>query len=187
MRKVVAQLFISLDGVTESPNLWQDNFDEEMGAALQANMDQTDAMLLGRVSYQEWAAYWPTASDEPFASYINHTLKYVVSTTLDQVEWGNFGTISLIKGNLAEAVTKLKQQPGKNISVGGSPTLLRSLLQNNLLDELQLMIHPVTVGHGKRLFRDGDDLRRLELVEAKPTSTGTIIATYRPTTSNRTV
>jgi dihydrofolate reductase len=178
MRKVVAGLFISLDGVTESPDKWQfDNFDEDMMASMSAHIAAEDTVLLGRVTYQEWAPYWPTSTDEPYASHINNTPKYVVSTTLSKVEWKNS---TLIKRNLAEEITKLKQQPGKNIGVAGSPTLVRSLLQNDLLDELTLMIHPVVVGSGKHLFKDGDNLKRLELVDSKTTRTGVVFLTYHP-------
>src|SRR5262245_10593985 len=126
MRKIVAGLFISLDGVTESPDQWQfDHFDEGMAEYMTSALAAQDAVLLGRVTYQEWAAYWPTSMDEPFASYINTTPKYVVSTTLDSVEWQNS---TLIKGNLAQELSRLKQQPGKNIGIAGSPTLVQSLL-----------------------------------------------------------
>lgn len=178
MRKVVSGLFISLDGVTESPDQWQfDNFDAEMGAALGAHLAEEDTVLLGRVTYQEWAPYWPTSTDEPYASHINNTPKYVFSSTLDKVEWQNS---TLVKGPLAAEVARLKQQPGKNIGVAGSPTLVRSLLEADLLDELTLMVHPVVVGRGKRLFRDGSDLKRLKLANAQMTSTGVAMLTYRP-------
>ena len=178
MRNVVSGLFISLDGVTESPDQWQfDHFDNEMAAAMGAHLEAEDTILLGRVTYQEWAGYWPTSTDEPYASHINNTPKYVVSTTLDRVEWQNS---TLIKGNLAEEIARLKQLPGKNIGVAGSSTLVRSLLQNDLLDQLQLLVHPVVVGRGKRLFQDWGDLKRLKLVDAKTTSTGVAILTYQP-------
>jgi dihydrofolate reductase len=178
MRKVVAGLFISLDGVTESPDKWQfEHFDDDMMAKMGAHIAAEDTVLLGRVTYEEWVPYWPTSNDEPYASHINNTLKYVVSTTLDKVAWKN---ATLIKGNLAEEITRLKQQPGKNIGVAGSPTLVRSLLQGDLLDELTLMIHPVVVGSGKRLFKDGGDLKKLNLVNTETTRTGVVILTYQP-------
>lgn len=153
VRKVISGLFISLDGVTESPNKWQfDNFDADMAAKLNSHIDAEDTILLGRVTYLDWAPYWPTSSDEPYASHINNTPKYVVSTTLDKVEWGQWNNATLIKGNLAQEISRLKQQPGKNIGISGSPSLVQSLLQSDLLDELILMIHPVVVGRGKRLF-----------------------------------
>ena len=180
MRKVVSGLFISLDGVVESPDQWQfDVFNDEMGEALMASIGAADALLLGRVTYQEWASYWPSASDEeePFKSFLNTTPKYVVSRTLDTVGWQN---ATLIKGNLAEELATLKQQPGKNINIAGSGTLVQSLLRDDLLDELQLMVHPVVVGRGKRLFKDGSELKRLDLVDSKTTSTGVVILTYQP-------
>jgi len=181
MRKVNAGLFITLDGVTESPDKWQfDNFDDDMMAALEAHIDAEDTILLGRVTYQDWTPFWPTSTDQPYASHINNTPKYVVSTTLDTVEWGTWGNISLLKGNLAEAIAKLKQQPGRNIGVSGSPTLVRSMLQADLLDELTLMIHPVVVGSGKRLFGEGDGLKRLKLVDTKTTKSGVSVLTYQP-------
>jgi len=179
MRKVVSGLFITLDGVTESPEKWQfDNFDEDMMATMGTHISSEDTILLGRVTYQEWAPYWPTSTDEPYASHINNTPKVVVSTTLNKVEWGQFDEISLIKGNLSEEVARLKAQPGKNIGVSGSPTLVHSLLKADLLDELILMIHPVIAGIGKRLFKVGGDLKRLKLVDSKITRTGVAILTY---------
>jgi dihydrofolate reductase len=181
MRKVIAGLFISLDGVTESPNKWQfDNFDDEMMATMQSHIAAEDAILLGRVTYQEWAPYWPTSTDEPYASHINNTPKYVVSTTLDKVAWCNRDNATLIKGDLAEEITRLKQQTGKNIGVAGSPTLVESLLQNDLLDELTLMIHPVVVGSGKHLFKNAGGLKRMKLVDSERTSTGVLIVRYQP-------
>jgi dihydrofolate reductase len=148
-----------------------------MMAAMTAHIAAEDTVLLGRVTYQEWASYWPTSTDEPYASHINNIPKYVVSTTLDKVEWKNS---TLIKGDLAEAIARLKQQAGKNIGVAGSPTLVQSLLQDDLLDELTLMVHPVVAGSGRRLFKDGADLKRLKLVDSKTTGTGVAILTYRP-------
>jgi dihydrofolate reductase len=180
MRNVIAGLFISLDGVAESPDKWQFEFDEDMAEAMTSLVAEQDAILLGRVTYEEWLPYWPTSSEEPFASFMNTTPKYVVSTTLDTVEWGKWERPTLIKGNLAEEIAKLKQQPGKAIGIGGSPTLVRSLLQEDLLDELQLWIHPVVAGSGKRLFKDGSDLKRLRLIGTKTTSSGVVILTYQP-------
>jgi dihydrofolate reductase len=181
MRKVVSALFISLDGITESPEKWQfDHFDEDMMATMGSVIATEDTILLGRGTYQEWLHFWPTSSVEPYASHINNTAKVVISTTLDKVEWGQWANPTLIKENLEEAIAKLKQQPGKNIGVAGSPTLVRSLLQHDLLDELTLMVHPVVVGSGKRLFKDGSELKRLKLVDTKTTLTGVAILTYQP-------
>jgi dihydrofolate reductase len=109
MRKVFSGLFISMDGVTEAPNLWQfDVFDADMGAAMSAVLAEEDTVLLGRVTYQEWAPYWPTSNDEPFASFINNTPKYVFSNTLKSVEWQNS---TLVKRPLAAEIAWLKGQP----------------------------------------------------------------------------
>jgi len=177
VRKVVAHLFISLDGVVESPAWTMPYFDADMEAELASQLALQDAVLLGRVSYEEWAGYWPTSDDEPFATYINNTPKYVVSNTLDKVEWKNS---TLLKGDLAENVTRLKNQPGKNIAVNASPTLVRSLLAHDLLDELRLTLHPVVVGKGKRLFQEGDEQKTLKLVESKTSKSGVAILAYQP-------
>lgn len=181
MRKVTAGLFITLDGITEEPNSWQETFDDDIAAAMNASMADVDTILLGRGTYQDWEPYWPKSTDEPFASFINNTPKVVVSTTLDEVKWGEFANAQLAKGNFAEEIAKLKAQPGKTISVMGSPSLVNSLLQHGLLDELKLIIYNVVVYKGERLFKDGN-LKRLDLLDAKATRTGVIIATYQPRT-----
>ena len=179
MRKVIAGMFISLDGVTEAPNQWQfENFDADMATAMGAHVAAEDTILLGRITYQEWAPYWPDSNDDPYGHHINNTPKYVVSTTLDKVAWGQWDNVTLIKSNLAEEIATLKRQPGNNIGIAGSATLVHSLLQADLIDELTLMIHPVIVGHGKRLFKDGGSLKRLQLVYSKATVTGVMILTY---------
>ena len=179
MRKVTAGLFSSIDGVIEAPNEWQPAFDEEMGAVLSRMLQEQDAVLLGRVTFTEWAGYWPTSTDEPFASYINSTQKYVASTTLGSVDqWPNS---TLIKGPVADFLAELRQQDGGTIGTAGSPSLVRSLIEQGLLDELTLMISPVVAGGGrKRLFADDAALTRFELSYAQPTSSGALIATYRP-------
>ena len=179
MRKVYAGLFSSIDGVVEAPNEWQPAFDDDMGAAMGRMLETQDAVLLGRVTFTEWAGYWPTSTDEPFASWINSTPKYVASSTLRSVdEWSNS---TLIKGSLADFVTDLRQRPGGAIGVAGSLSLVRSLLELGLLDELTLMISPVVAGGGrKRLFADNAALTKFELVEGRPTSSGALIVTYKP-------
>lgn len=178
MRKVVSGLFISLDGVVELPEKWQfDHFDAEMAAGLDAVVAAADAALLGRVTYQAWEGYWPNSQAEPFASFINNSPKYVVSTTLQEVGWKNS---FLIRGPLAEEITRIKQQPGKNIAVSGSPTLAVSLLENDLLDELTLMVIPVVVGSGKHLFKESGPLKRLRLTGSQISSSGVAILTYQP-------
>jgi dihydrofolate reductase len=181
MRKVVASELVSLDGVMESPEKWSFRFhNDEMAEANEAGMAQADAMLLGRVTYQEFASYWPyqNSADQPFTDYLNNTLKFVISTTLEEpLEWQNS---TLIKGNVAEEIAKLKQQPGKNIGITGSATLVRSLLQVDLLDELSLMVHPIILGSGRPLFEDGGDRKALKLVDSRVFSTGVVYLTYQP-------
>ena len=180
MRKIVAGLFMSLDGVYEAPDQWHfPYFNEEMGEAVDSQIAASDSMLLGRVTYQEFAGYWPnqTSSEVDIADYMNNTPKLVVSTTLDRVdEWQNS---TLIKGNVVDELTKLKQQPGKNIAITGSGTLVRSLLRDNLLDELRLLVHPIVVGSGKRLFPEGTGQKPLKLVESKTFSTSVVYLTYQ--------
>jgi dihydrofolate reductase len=179
MRKVTAALFSSIDGVVQAPNEWQPAFDEEMGDVLTRMLAEQDAVLLGRVTFSEWVDYWPASTDEPFASWINSTQKYVASTTLDSVDrWQNS---TLIKGSLTDFIKDLRQQDGGTIGTAGSPTLVRSLIGAGLLDELTLMISPVVAGGGRtRLFPGDAPLTTFELAEAKPTSSGAVIATYRP-------
>jgi dihydrofolate reductase len=178
MRKIVAGLFMSLDGVVEAPETWHfPYFNDEMGEAVASQMAEADTMLLGRRTYEEFAAYWPNQTDEPFADTMNQTLKLVASTTLKEVDWQNS---SLIQGNVAEELRRLKHEPGKNISITGSGTLVRSLIRDDMLDELRLLVHPFVVGSGKRLF-DGDlDHKPLELVDSKVFSTGVLYLTYAP-------
>jgi dihydrofolate reductase len=179
MRKLNSGLFISLDGVFESPEKWHfPYFNDEMGEAVGSQMAESDTMLLGRVTYQEFASYWPQQpSDAEGAEFMNNAHKVVVSNTLNSVEeWQNS---TLIKGDFVEEITKLKQQPGKNIGVTGSGTLVRSLLQNNLLDELRLLVHPIIVGSGKRLFPEGTPQKGLKLADVKTFSTGVLYLTYQ--------
>ena len=179
MRKVSAGLFSTIDGVVEAPDQWQPAFDDEMGAVLSRMLEDQDTVLLGRVTFEEWAGYWPTSDDEPFASWINATPKYVASTTLQSADqWANS---TLITGSVTDFVADLKHQDGGTIGTAGSPTLVRSLIEDGLVDELTLMISPVVAGGGRaRLFDADGSLKNFELVEAQPTSSGALIATYRP-------
>ncbi len=179
MRKVVASELVSLDGVIESPEKWSFQFhNDEMAEAQGAGMAAADAMLLGRVTYQEFASYWPyqNSADQPFTDYLNNTPKFVVSTTLEEpLEWQNS---TLIKGNVAEELTRLKGQPGKNINITGSGTLVGSLLRDGVLDELQLLVHPIVVGQGKRLFDAIGAQVPLTLASSRTLGTGVVVLTY---------
>jgi dihydrofolate reductase len=184
MRKVVVSELVSLDGVIEKPEEWSFSYsNDEMAEANAAGMADSDAMLLGRVTYEEFAAFWPyqNSAEQPFTDYLNNTPKYVVSTTLQEpLEWQNS---TLIQGNVVEEIAKLKRQPGRDITILGSGTLVRALLQEDLLDELSLMVHPVVLGSGKRLFEEGSDRKTLELVDSKTFSIGVLYLTYQPAPS----
>ena len=179
MRKIVAGLFISLDGVYEAPETWHfPYFNDEMGEAVGAQIADSDCMLLGRVTYEEFAAYWPEQTNDgeagEMAGFMNDTPKYVVSSTVKNPEWKN---TTLIDGaNVLDELNALKQQPGKDISITGSGTLVRTLLRDGLLDELRLLVHPIVVGHGKRLFDDGEQVP-LQLTDSTTFSTGVLSLT----------
>jgi dihydrofolate reductase len=190
MRKVVVTEFLSLDGVMEDPggaekfehggwtrSYWSD----EIGQFKFEELMASDALLLGRVTYQGFAAAWPSQKDEGgFADKMNNMNKYVVSTTLDKAEWNNS---HLIKSNVAEEISKLKQQPGENILVNGSARLIQTLIQHKLVDEYRLLVYPVVLGSGKRLFQGGTKTD-LKLVESKPfVSAGVVSFIYQTTQS----
>lgn len=178
MRKLTAGLFHSIDGVVSEPNLWQfDSFDEDLGKGMTGMMERVDTVLLGRVSYQEWAGYWPNATeDQDFAGFINPIEKHVASRTLTEpLEWQNS---HLIKGPLDDFVADLKRRDGGEIAVMGSISVTRQLFFAGLLDELTLMTHPVVAGSGRHLFEDGDPLTRLSLTDQYRTSKGNVISTY---------
>ena len=181
MRKLVALELVSVDGVMESPEEWAFSYsNEEMEAANVSGMAASDALLLGRVTYEGLAAFWPDQpAGTPMVDYINSVSKFVVSETLEEpLGWNNS---TLIEGKeFAAKVSELKRQPGKDITIIGSGTLVRSLLEEGLLDELGLMVHPVILGGGKRLFEEGEDRRTLELVDSKTFDTGVVYLTYRP-------
>jgi dihydrofolate reductase len=178
MRKIVSGLFISLDGVFESPHEWHFPYwSDEMGAVVQKQMDASDALLLGRVGWQEFAQFWPQQpSDGDIADHMNNTPKYVVSNTIDSVDaWQNS---HLISGDVMAELRALKEQPGKDIGMSGSGMLVRSLLAEGLLDELRLLVHPIVVGKGKRLFPDGTPQQGLALTESEVLPNGVLALTY---------
>ena len=178
MRKVTAGLFHSIDGVVEAPYKFQfDSFDDELGTMLTAIMKQVDTVVLGRVGYQEWAGYWPNATqDGDFADFINAVPKHVASRTLSgPLEWSNS---TLIAGDLFDFVKQLKAGEGGEIAVMSSISLVRQLLFAGLLDELTLITHPVIAGEGRHLFEPGDPTTRLVLKNSTTTSKGNIVQTY---------
>ena len=193
MRKLVVNEFVSLDGVMQAPGSpdedrsggfehggWQmPYFDEVQMNVVSEGMAATGAYLFGRKTYDIFAAYWPhQPAGNPFADTLNGLPKYVVSTTLSEpLGWQNS---TLIRGDVAAEVAKLKQQPGKDIAVLGSGELVQTLVRHDLVDEYWLMICPLVLGSGKRLFRDADARTRLRLVDSKTTTTGAVMLTYQP-------
>jgi dihydrofolate reductase len=178
MRKINAWLFMTLDGVIEAPEKWV-IADDDMFAAMEADYANSDALLLGRRTYETFAASWPERGSEvPNADWMNNTRKYVASTTLESPEWNNS---AVIEGDVAEAVARLKQEDGKDIMVNGSGALVRTLMRNHLLDELRLFVHPVVVGSGRRLFDAESDPVEFALVDSQAYNNGVISLTYKPT------
>jgi dihydrofolate reductase len=192
MRKVIANEWMTLDGVVQAPAYadedttggfahggWHTRYfdDLSMGWVIE-NVSGAGGFLLGRGTYEMFAAHWPHASEEEqvLAEPLNALPKYVASTTLDEpLEWQNS---TLLRGELGEAVSALKSEKGGDLHVIGSPGLVHSLMQHGLVDELQVMIDPVVLGGGKRLFPDDGALRPLRLLDTQVTTTGAIIATY---------
>jgi dihydrofolate reductase len=177
-RKIVSNFFISLDGVVESPDKWHfPYFDDAMGAIVGAGFARTDAMLMGGTLYREWSAYWPTSTDGDVAEVMNNQTKYVVSRTLESADWNN---TTLIRDDVAARIRAIKAEPGKDIAMSGSATLMRWLLGEGLVDEIALLMHPIVVGSGARLFPDGTAMQALELVESDTLPTGVLHLVYRP-------
>jgi len=186
MRKIIVTEFLTLDGVMEDPGGgdkseyggWSAQFwSKEAERFKHDELFASDALLLGRVTYQGFAAAWPRMTDDTgFAGRMNSVLKYVVSTTLEEVEWNNS---RLIKENLVEEITKLKQESGQDITVHGSGKLVNSLMQHDLIDEYRLMIHPVVMGGGKRLFKEDLDMKNLSLVETQAFKSGIVVLVYK--------
>jgi dihydrofolate reductase len=186
MRKIVVTEFVSLDGVMEDPGGaedfahggWTFKFPDPEG--MQYKLDEVtehDALLLGRVTYEGFAAAWPDRTDEAgFAAKMNSMPKYVVSTTLERAEWNNS---TVIGENVADEIAKLKQQPGGDILVAGSRTLVQTLIAHDLVDEYRLMVFPIVLGSGKRLFGHSADARTLQLTDSKALASGTLVLTYQ--------
>ena len=176
MREIKAWLYATLDGIVEAPENWVKP-DDEMFEAQSARYDKSDALLLGRRTYETFAASWPQrGSDVDNADWMNNTPKYVVSTTLESPEWQN---TTVLEGDVSESIPALKQEDGQDITVNGSAGLLRSLLREGLLDELCLFVHPVVLGSGDRLFDDADQVD-LELTETNTYKNGVVSLAYQP-------
>ena len=176
MGKIISNFFISLDGVVEAPDQWHfPYFNDEMGAVVGAGMETNKAFLMGRKLYDEWAAYWPDSTDEPIATFFNDIPKYVISSSLENPTWNN---TTVLPGDV-EAVRQLKESIDGDIVLSGSATTVRWLLANGLLDELRLLVHPIAVGKGQRLFED-TPTHKLELVDHSTLKTGVLNLTYVP-------
>ncbi len=175
MRRVVVYELLSLDGVAERPDEFFTEWDEAMDANLDAVIAAQDAVILGRTSYNEWAEFWPTATIEPFATFINGVSKYVATSTPLDRDWPN---ATAIDGDLVEFVRALKDQPGDDIGVHASISVAQSLLAGGVVDELRLVVAPQIVGHGRRLL-DGLPAARLEVMRTVGTPSGHILADYR--------
>ena len=167
MRKIVAGLFISLDGVVRGARNWHfPYFNDEMGETVKSQLAAADTMLLGRRTYEEFAAYWPDqASDVPTGGRDQQHPKLVASTTLTTRRLAELDASS--RATSRQHLARLKQEPGKDISITGSPTLVRSLLRDGVLDELRLFVHPIVVGSGKRLLEDGGERLPLKLADSR--------------------
>jgi dihydrofolate reductase len=190
MSKLVVTNHLTLDGVMQAPGRpdedrrggfehggWaQPNNDAVMGRVMGEGMAEGGPLLLGRRTYEALYSFWPKQKDNPFTEVLNNVQKYVASTTLKEpLPWSNS---TLLDGEASAAVAKLKEQPGKDIGVLGSGELLQSLMRHNLIDRYVLMIHPLVLGSGRRLFRDGSPFATLRLVHSVTTTTGVVIATY---------
>jgi dihydrofolate reductase len=192
MRKVVVNMNMTLDGVVQAPGRPDEDlrdgfkhggwatpyFDPVMGRAAAEGMSAAPAMLFGRRTYEDFYSVWPNRTDNPFTGFLNNVQKYVASTTLKTpLPWSNS---TLLAGDAAEAVTALKAQPGNDLCILGSGALVQSLMRHNLVDEYVLSIHPLVLGSGRRLFPEGSPFATLQLVDSKTSTTGVVIATYRP-------
>lgn len=176
MRKVVATEYVSLDGVMEEPRWTTPYWNDEIAKFKFDELFASDALLLGRMTYQGFAKAWPSMTDEQgFADRMNSLPKYVASRTLDAAEWN----AQLIKGDVADEVARLKQQPGQDLLIYGSGELVHTLMQHDLVDEYRLLVYPVVLGRGKRLFRDGSTAT-LNLVGTTTFSSGVVALIYHP-------
>ncbi|GCE20588.1 dihydrofolate reductase family protein [Dictyobacter kobayashii] len=175
MRKLVASMLMAMDGVVENPQ-WTFQFRSE--ESQQYKFDElfaSDALLLGRRTYQELSAAWPGATSA-YGERINNIPKYVPTTTLQEAEWN----ATLIKNNVVEEVTRLKQESGQDILIFGSVELIHSLMQEDLIDEYRLMVFPIVVGNGKRLFHGESQQKGFKLVQSQPFGSGVVVLTYEP-------
>jgi dihydrofolate reductase len=192
MSNIIVFENLTLDGVMQAPGRRDEDLrggfrhggwatpyaDPVLGRVAGESMASTGGLLLGRRTYEDFYAVWPNRTDNPFTEVLNNTQKYVASTTLKEpLPWINS---TLLKGDVPGAVAGLRAQPGKDIVVLGSGELVQTLMQHNLVDQYVLLIHPLVLGSGRRLFADGSAFAALHLVDTKTTTTGVVVATYQP-------
>ena len=181
MRKLIESTLVSADGVVADPPLWAMEYrDEEVDADALERVSSSDTMLMGRVTYESFAAIWPAMTGQ-FADRVNSIRKYVFSSTLEKADWDNS---TIVRGDVTAEVTRLKQQDGGDIAICGHGRLAQALLDSGLTDELRFAVHPVLAGHGGLLFRDGAKTP-LSLVGAKSLGTGVVVLSYQPVYGKR--
>jgi len=179
MRKVILSEYMTLDGVMEQPSWTVPYWTDAIAKFKYDELFSSDALLLGRVTYEGFAAAWPSVNDEQvFADRMNGLPKYVATATLTDLTWNN---ARALEGDVAAAVRALKEQDGQNILMYGSAALAQTLRQHGLIDEYRLMIHPLTLGSGKRLFQEGSDASALRLTDTQTFDSGVVVLTYAPT------
>lgn len=179
MRKVILSIMVSVDGFIEGPNKELDwhIFDEEMEKYMSTEiLDKVDTILLGRVAYQLLADYWPSATDS-IAPQLNNLSKIVFSGTLEKAEWKNS---RIVKGNIAEEISRMKQQPGKDLVLFGGAEIAQAFMQLGLIDKYQLILNPIVLGAGKPLFKELNDRTKLKLLNTKSFTCGNVMLFYRP-------
>jgi dihydrofolate reductase len=177
MRKLVWAEYVSVDGVVEGPSWAAAFWNDEIAKVQKDQLFRSDALLLGRVTYESFAAAWPTMSDtEGFADRMNRLPKHVASRTLTNPTWN----ANVMQGDVPDAVLRLKREDGGDLLLYGSTTLARTLVEHDLIDELRLMVHPIIVGHGNHLFADGSATKTLRLLDTTPIGSGIVMMRYEP-------
>jgi dihydrofolate reductase len=179
MRKVIVSTYVTLDGRVDGVRDWAVPYDDDGAAKYHTDLlMNSDGLLLGRKTYELFAAIWPSRSGElPYVDKLNSMAKYVASTTLEDLEWENS---QLIEGDVAEGVAQLKQQPGQDLVMYGCHDLMHSLLERDLVDEYRILVQPVLLGKGRSFFKDGAERVNLDLVDTAVIPSGVSILTYQP-------
>lgn len=180
MKKLIVSEFISLDGVIEAPQDWHFPYvTDDMQEVVNASLHESDGAMFGRVTYDEFASFWPHQEGNAFGigDKLNNQPKYVVTNTLDKADWNN---TTIIRGDVVEQIRKLKSEGEGTLAITGSATLIQFLSDNDLIDEYLLFVHPVIVGSGKKLFKDGMNKASLKLIGQQTFNGGVILARYAP-------